>query len=137
MKLAIFNDATKKRSEVEIAHDNFVSHSTVNRVVHSNYSEKIVRLDSLPKVLCFDEFKSTKDAEGAMSFVFYNAKTGEIIDIIEDHTFNTLRNYFIRFTLEARLSVERIVIDMYAPYIKLIKELFTNAKITLDKFHVV
>jgi len=137
LKLAIFNDATKKRSEVEIAHDHFVSHSTVNRFIHSHYSEKIVRLDSLPKVLCFDEFKSTKDAEGAMSFLFCNAKTGEIIDIIEDRTFNTLRKYFIRFTLEARLSVERIVIDMYAPYMKLIKELFPNAKITLDKFHIV
>jgi len=63
-----------------------------------------------------------------MSFVFCNAKTGEIIDIIEDRTFNTLRKYFIRFTFEARLSVERIGIDMYAPYMKLIKELFLMPK---------
>ena len=32
----IFNDTSKKRSKVEIAHDNFVSHSIMNRVVHSN-----------------------------------------------------------------------------------------------------
>ena len=89
-EISFFNDTKKKRLEVEIIHDNFVSYSTMNRIVHSNYLKKIVHLDSLPKVLCYDEFKVTKNAEGAMSFLFCNAKTDEIIDIIEDRTFNML-----------------------------------------------
>jgi len=133
LKLAIFSDATKKRSVIEIAHDHFVSHSTVNCIIHTSYVEKTLRLDYLPGNLCFDEFKSTKSADGAMSFLFCNADTGEIIDIIEDRKFDTLKKYFIRFTPQARQSVKRIV-DMYPPYLKLIKELFPMPKLFLINF---
>ena len=43
----------------------------------------------------------------------------------------------MRFSKEAREGVTHVVIDMYAPYMPLIKEVFPNAKIVLDKFHVV
>ena len=43
----------------------------------------------------------------------------------------------MRFSKEAREGVTHVVIDMYAPYMTLIKEVFPNAKIVLDKFHVV
>ena len=36
-----------------------------------------------------------------------------------------------------RKNVKFIVIDMYSPYISLILKLFPNAKIIIDKFHLV
>src|SRR5699024_11468420 len=48
-----------------------------------------------------------------------------------------LRNYFIQYSHKARLSVITITVDLYAPYRSLIKELFPNAFIIADKFHVV
>src|SRR5699024_24220 len=48
-----------------------------------------------------------------------------------------LRNYFIQYSHKARLSVMTITVDLYAPYRSMIKELFPNAFIIADKFHVV
>ena len=62
---------------------------------------------------------------------------GKLIDIVEDRRLSTLKPYFMRFSKEAREGVTHVVIDMYAPYMTLIKEVFPNAKIVLDKFHVV
>ena len=64
VKQAIFLEASHKKSETDIARELNVSHSTVNRVIHSSYEEQPLPFNSLPKVLCFDEFKSVKSAEG-------------------------------------------------------------------------
>jgi len=39
--------------------------------------------------------------------------------------------------MAARRSVKTIVIDMFSPYISLIKDVFPNANIIIDKFHIV
>lgn len=87
--------------------------------------------------MCFDEFKSVKSVDSAMSFIFCDAQTSKIIDILPDRKLPELRKYFSRYSMEARFSVKYIVCDMYVPYIILAKELFPNAKIITDKFHVV
>ena len=74
---------------------------------------------------------------GHMSFIFCDADTKQIIDIIEDRRLSSLPTYFQRYTKEARARVKHIVIDMYAPYMSLIKELFPHAKMIIDKFHLV
>jgi len=91
----------------------------------------------LPEHLCFDEFKSVKSSKGAMSFLFCDADKGQIIDIVEDRRLNSLIKYFQRYTKNARRRVKLIVIDMYKPYIQLIKTLFPKAKIVMDKFHII
>ena len=72
-----------------------------------------------------------------MSFIFCDASNGKLIDIVEDRRLSTLRTYFMRFSKAAREGVTHVVIDMYAPYMTLIKEVFPKAKIVLDKFHIV
>lgn len=130
-------DLAKKLSEKDIAKAHFVSHSTVSRCIDNNFRQFTPNYNYLPKHLCFDEFKSTKDAKGAMSFIFCNAKTHDIIDIVENRQFNFLDNYFKHFSKDARASVKTICIDIYSPYIKLINTHFPNAKIIFDKFHII
>ena len=136
-KHAIALEAQNKISESDIARRHQVSHSTVNRIIHSFYESQSLNFNSLPENLCFDEFKSVKSAQDHMSFIFCDADTKQIIDIIEDRRLSSLQTYFKRYTQEARSRVKHIVIDMYAPYISLIKELFPHAKIVIDKFHLV
>ena len=152
-KHAIALEAQNKISEIDIARRHQVSHSTVNRIIHSFYESQTLNFNYLPENLCFDEFKSVKSAEGHLSFIFCDADTKQIIDIIEDRRLSSLQTYFKRYTKETRTREKNIVIDMYAPYISLIKGLFPAhqrneiaslqevwepyAKIVLDKFHLV
>ena len=64
----------------------------------------------MPEVLSFDEFKSVKSADGAMSF---NMCDGKILDIVENRKLNNLMKYFSYFTHKTRNKVKLIVIDMY------------------------
>jgi len=136
-KIAIAIDAQDKISEKDLAKRHNVSHSTVSRIIDTAYEAYKVKRNFLPKNLNFDEFKSVKEASGAMSFLFVNADTGEIVDIVENRKLYYLKNYFLGFTKAARRAVKNIVIDMYAPYMTLIKALFPNANIIIDKFHLV
>ena len=66
------------------------------------YSDFKVNKDHLPETMCIDEFKSVKNIDGAMSFVFADYQTKNIIDIVEDRRLNSLIEYFSRFSLKAR-----------------------------------
>ena len=136
-KWHIANDLRKKRSEKDIAFDNNVSPNTVERIIDSYYDPIKIHKNYLPKILSFDEFKSVKSADGAMSFHMCNGETGQTIDIVEDRRLNSLVKYFFKYSLKARQSVKFIVIDMYSPYVSLIKKMFPNAGIIIDKFHII
>ena len=136
-KWKIAKDLKEKRSEKDIAIANNVSPNTVERVMDSYYNTNKLYKNFLPEVLSFDEFKSVKSADGAMSFNLCNGKTGKIIDIVENRQLNYLLKYFSYYTHQARCNVKFIIIDMYSPYISLILKLFPNARIIIDKFHLV
>ena len=135
-KHKIANDLVKKRSEKDIAIDNNVSPNTVERIMDSYYETQKLYKHYLPEVLSFDEFKSVKTADGAMSFHMCNGITGQTIDIIEDRRLDNLIKYFYYYDYKARSHVKFIIIDMYSPYVSLIKKIFPNANIIIDKFHL-
>ena len=101
------------------------------------YSDFKVNKEYLPEAICIDEFKSVKNIDGAMSFIFADYQRKSIIDIVEDRRLHFLTEYFSRFSLEARNNVKYICMDMYTPYISLVNSIFPNAKIVIDKFHIV
>ncbi len=136
VKHKIALDLSKKRSEKDIASDNNVSPNTVERVMDSFYESQKLYKYNLPEVLLFDEFKSVKSADGAMSFHMCDGITGQTIDIVEDRKLDSLIKYFFYYHYKARSRVKFIVIDMYSPYVSLIKKMFPNASIIIDKFHL-
>ena len=137
VKYSIALELKNKISEKDIANRFRVSPNTVERIIDSYYDTQKLYKNYLPKVLSFDEFKSVKSADGAMSFHMCDGKTGKTIDIVEDRKLNSLMRYFSYYTHKARSNVKLIVIDMYSPYISLIQKMFPNAEIIIDKFHLV
>lgn len=137
LKTHILNTLSQKISEKDIAKINNVSHSTVSRYIDNDFKKYSPPKHTLPKNLSFDEFKSTKDAKGAMSFIMTDLDERKVIDIVENRQLNHLNKYFKRFTKEARKSVKTITIDIYQPYVSLIKTMFPNAKIIYDRFHLI
>ena len=137
VKYAIALELKNKISEKDIAKRYRVSPNTVERIIDSYYEGQKLYKHYLPEVLSFDEFKSVKSADGAMSFHMVDGKNGKTIDIVEDRKLYSLLKYFAYYTHKARSNVKLIVIDMYSPYISLIKKMFPNAQIIIDKFHLV
>ena len=137
VKYAIALELKNKISEKDIANRYRVSPNTVERIIDSYYETQKLYKNYLPEVLSFDEFKSVKSADGAMSFHMCDGRIGKTLDIVEDRRLNSLLRYFAYFTHKARSKVKLIVIDMYSPYISLIQKMFPNAEIIIDKFHLV
>lgn len=64
-------------------------------------------------------------------------QTQQILCVLENRRFAFLKPYFLKFNRKARANVQYVVIDMNAPYFKLLKAIFPNAKIVTDRFHIV
>ena len=134
----IMKNLSKTLSFKDIAELSNVSVSTVVRVMKSCREAVEVKTHSnLPEHLCFDEIKSTKDSKNGMSFVFLDARTHDFIDIVDGRTQHILKQYFMRYPRKVRKKVKTICIDIYPPYMSMIKEMFPNAEIIIDRFHMV
>ena len=59
------------------------------------------------------------------------------IDVIESRKGKALLASFFKFSHQARCQVRYVIVDLYQPYRKLIKEAFPNAIIIADPFHVI
>lgn len=78
---------TKKLSMKDICNDNYVS-TTVSRLITKFDNEFNVDFSYMPEHLSFDEFKSTKDAKGAMNFIYLNTGNHKVLDIVENRQIN-------------------------------------------------
>lgn len=126
-----------KISIKDIARLHDISHTTVNNYLKAIDTHFIVRKNHLPQHLSFDEFKSVKSCAAKMSFIFTDASNNKIVDIVYNRQLSHLKSYFFSYPKNVRDKVKTICIDMYAPYVSLVKSCFPNAKIILDRFHVI
>ena len=123
---------TEKVSLTDIARRLRVSTSTVYRKLDQFTFKE--HYDKLPAVMSWDEFGFKK---GELAFVAQNYETNQLITILDNRRQTTIRNYFLKYPLKARQKVQFITMDMSGAYIPLAKRLFPNAKIVLDRFHII
>jgi len=88
----------------------------------------------IPENICIDEFTALKRE---MAFNICDAKTGKTVDVVLGRKIEDLIKYFSYYLEETREKVKYVVMDMYKPYLELIKRSFKNAKIIIDLFHIV
>ena len=123
---------TQKMSLTDIARRLRVSTSTVyHKLDQFAFKE---HYDKLPAVISWDEFGFKK---GELAFVAQNYETNELITILDNRRQTSIRNYFLKYPLKARQKVQFITMDMSGAYIPLVRRLFPNAKIVLDRFHII
>ena len=123
---------TEKVSLTDIARRLRVSTSTVYRKLYQFTFKE--HYDKFPAVMSWDEFGFKK---GELAFVAQNYETNELITILDNHRQTTIRNYFLKYLLKVRQQVQFITMDMSGAYIPLARKLFPNAKIVLDRFHII
>jgi len=135
VKAQVLGKTGDAQSIKDIARDCAVSHATVQRVIHEEVANYKPHYHALPANLSFDEFKYKS---GEMAFEYIDAETGDIVDVLPSRDGRTIKNHFIsRYSLDNRRTVQTITVDMNAGYIGLIPALFPNAKIIIDRFHLV
>lgn len=115
-----------------IAHRLSISTSSVVRKLNEFTIE--TDWNKLPEVLSWDECAFNKRK---ISFIAQDFNSLNVIAILDGRTQTTIRNNFLRYPRQVRNHVKVITMDMFSPYYKLARQLFPNAKIILDHFHIV
>ena len=111
-----------------------VSASSVQRILYANKTAYVTP-HGLPKALCFDEFRSTG---GRFSFICIDAKTHDLLLLLENRLSKTIKEYFLNnYSLAQRQKVQVITMDLNAQYQQFVHYLFPNAIIVFDRFHIV
>ena len=123
---------TEKVSLTDIARRVRVSTSTVYRKLDQFTFKE--HYDNLPAVMSWDEFGFKK---GELAFLAQNYETNKLITILDNRRQTTIRDYFLKYPLKVRQKVQFITMDMSGAYIPLARKLFPNAKIVLDRFHII
>lgn len=96
LKALIALELVEEQSMTLIAKHLNVSISTVIRQLVKAGEALRPAKDTLPLHLGFDEFKSVKEVNGAMSFIFIDNIKHEVIDIVENRQQRYLMEYFLR-----------------------------------------
>ena len=132
VKQKIAQKLIEKVSMTAIAESLAVSTSTVIRKLKE--FEFTTDLNYLPEHMSWDEYSFKK---GKISFIAQDFDSRRILAILDGRTQVTISNHFLRYSRQVRGRVKVITMDMFSPYYDLAKQLFPNAKIVLDRFHIV
>ena len=137
-KTSIKLELMKKGSEKDIARRNNVSACTVNRILDDISKDKLVKNNGvLPTIMGIDEFKATNDTISKMAFIIVDQNKRNIFDINNSRLSNDINKYFKRYSKQERDKVQFITMDLYKPYYKLMSNLFKNAILIADRYHIV
>lgn len=88
----------------------------------------------LPTHISWDECSFKK---GKMSFIAQDFDLQNILAILDGRTQTTIRNHFLCDCGQVRNRIKVITMDMFSPYYDIDRKLFPNAKIALNRFHIV
>lgn len=87
------------------------------------------------KRLSIDEITMRK-GRGDFKAVVSDIDSGQLIEIVNGRTQDILIETLIALPVEFRESIEEVAIDMWEGFEKVIKQVFPNARIVTDRFHV-
>ena len=97
LRAGIIKRLSKENTSKEIAESYAVSTNTVLRI-QSDLSKTLERPKSLPYYMCFDEVSSTSDSISKMSFVYADALTHKIQNILQGRTNKIIKDYFLYYS---------------------------------------
>ncbi|GAW63437.1 transposase [Ligilactobacillus acidipiscis] len=124
-------------SQKDIAADFGISGMTVMRFAQELSTYLRPNHHFLPQNIAFDDFKAGNFSSSGMSIIVMDIATRRTLDIVRSRHNTYLRSYFLQYDRQARWAVQTVTVDLYSPYRSLIHEIFPQALIIADRFHVV
>ncbi len=141
--LSICLDLTQMLSIATIARNHRVTSSVVASVLNTIVCE---RPDILPETLGIDEFKGnsgewdSSQSRWNVEKMHCNISDGDggfVIEVLPQITSEYLLKYFRQYSTDQRARVKYFCCDMHNGFISVAKQLFPQAHICIDLFHVV
>ena len=133
-KRKVLASLTEDRSMTSIAREHNLSVNTVQRVLESCSSKFYDDLDHLPEHLAFDEFKGVGKK---LHFICLDGDSHQVVQILRTCFKPEILRYFYKFTPKAQAMVKTVTMDLNYYYPIVARELFPNAQIVIDRFHIV
>ena len=121
----------RRSSMKDIARDTGTSVSGVQRVLRMM---PVSRPQQLPEAISFDEFKGNTDGQRFQCIVT-DPLNHRVFDILPARTVGTIQDYLLSFP--NRDEVKYVVMDMNRGFRDAARAFLPNAKIIIDRFHVV
>ncbi|UIK34602.1 ISL3 family transposase [Lactobacillus amylovorus] len=133
-KRKIIGSLTEDWSMKSIARQTSTSTNTVQRVLEKYSPSSFEDTDWLPEYLAFDEFRGVGRQ---LHFIAIDGHTHKIFKVLPTRLKKDIINYFKRFPITVRNKVKTVTMDLNYYYDIMAKELFPNAQVILDRFHIV
>jgi len=120
-----------------------MAYSTVERIFYSVAKEKAAKhTESMGKIqdekqditLSMDEIAVRKGHK--YETVLYDADLGAVMSMHQNRDYNSTLELLTSMDLDPK-KVKNVVLDMWDPFHKAIRQVFSNAQIVVDKYHVV
>ena len=87
------------------------------------------------RTLCIDEV-SYKKRHNYFTIIS-DYENGKIVEIIEGRSYRNVASVLKRIKRHFRLKIKWVSVDLWKPYLKIIRQYFPKARIVLDKFHLI
>ena len=73
-----------------------------------------------------------------MSFICIDTDNHKSVSVLSDRLNRTIKQLFLsQYSTAERAAVQRIIMDMNASYQVFVHELFPNAQLIIDRFHII
>lgn len=135
--LTVFNvlsDLKKATETFKTVSDRYhISPTTVASIfdAHVSISRRL-----MPRYLCIDEVYAFRSDTSNYVCVLVDYTTGATVDLLPSRKKEDLKKYLSYIPLEERKRVEIVSTDMWETYRIVTKEMFPNAVVAVDKFHI-
>lgn len=128
-------ERVKQSSMEQMAREEGLSYDEIKGIFEQvNKSKKKLTGNSL------NEFLSTRcsmrKGQGDFVTVVSDICEGNLIEMIDSHRSEEVIEVLIKQPIEVRKQVEEVSVDMWGGFPKVIKKVFPNALVIIDRFHV-
>jgi len=119
----------------QISRDENLSWDQVQGIFNHQFSLKKKDNWEGVKRVSIDEVSKRKGHQNFVTVVS-NIDASELLEVIDSHKQEDIIEVLKQQALETREKVEEVSVDMWGGFPKVVKEVFPNAKVVIDRFHV-
>jgi transposase len=125
-----------KQSNIEqIGREEQLSYDEIKGIFDQVIKQKKTTTWKPAKRISLDEI-SMRKGQGKFVTVVSDISEGDLIEMIDSHRQQEIIEVLMEQPVEVREQVEEVSVDMWGGFPKVIKEVFPNAQIVIDRFHV-